>query len=150
MQIYLLKDLKGHGRAGEIVNLNDGYARNFVIKNKIGRVADNQVLAEVKAKKESDKFKIEQEIEEIKAVISKLNSTQIVITAKVGTNGKLFGGITSSELAEELERQGIHIDKHRIILPQAIKAAGAYKVGVKFAHSLQGDIAVIVEGINGK
>ena len=67
MQIYLLKDLKGHGKAGEIVNLNDGYAKNFVIKNKIGKPVDNAVLSDIKAKADSAAFKNQTEIAEIKA-----------------------------------------------------------------------------------
>ena len=146
MQIYLLKDLKGHGNAGEIVNLNDGYAKNFVIKNNIGKVVDNQTLAEMKAKKESDKFKYEQEIESIKKRIARLNATQIVISVKVGENGKLFGGITAADIAHKMAGEGIVIDKRAIQLHEAIKTTGSYKINVKFAHNLQGDISVIVEG----
>ena len=147
MQIYLLKDLKGHGKAGEIVNLNDGYAKNFVIKSGFGKVVDNAVLSYIKAKKDSDKFKHDTEVDAIKDTIAKLNATQVVIKAKLGANGKLFGGITATEIAGELSKSGIHIDKRNIQLHDAIKTVGAYKIDIKFGHGLSGNIAVIIEGV---
>jgi large subunit ribosomal protein L9 len=150
MRIYLLKDLKGHGRAGEIVTLNDGYAKNFVMKNKIGRQADKQAEAEIKSKKESADFKLEQEIAEIKAVIEKLKTVTVHIKARVGANGKLFGAITSTELAAELAAAGIQTDKRNIDLPEPLRAEGAYKICVKFAHNLHGEFNAIVENADGK
>jgi large subunit ribosomal protein L9 len=145
MQIYLIKDLKGHGKAGEIVNLNDGYAKNFVIKNKIGKVVDNAVLTQIKAKTEADNFHRQEEIAGIKEVIKELGATKITMTAKAGANGKLFGSITAPEISAELSKHGIEIDKRHIHLPEPIKASGAYKITVKFPYGLAGAVNLIVE-----
>jgi large subunit ribosomal protein L9 len=145
MQIFLLKDLKGHGKAGEIVNLNDGYAKNFVIKSKIGRSVDNEIKSQIKSKTESAEFHRQTEITEIKAVIKKLEQTPITMTATVGANGKLFGSITANELSAALKKQGLEIDKRHIVLPEPIKAAGAYNIIVKFPYQLSGEINLIVE-----
>jgi large subunit ribosomal protein L9 len=147
MRIYLLKDLKGHGKAGEIVNLNDGYAKNFVIKNNIGKIVNAQIEAEIKSKQQSDSFKLEQEVAQIKTITEKLKSITVQISAKIGANGKLFGSITATELAHELTSKGVNIDKRSIVLPEPIKAAGAYKINVKFAHNLCGEFTLIVEGL---
>lgn len=145
MQIFLLKDLKGHGKAGEIVTLNDGYAKNFVIKNGIGKPVDNAVISQIKSKTESSEFHKQTEINKIKDIITELDRTPIKITAKVGANGKLFGSVTAAELSAELDRNGVALDKRHIILPEPIKAAGAYKILVKFPYGLSGNINLTVE-----
>jgi large subunit ribosomal protein L9 len=149
MQIYLLKDLKGRGKAGEIVNLSDGYAKNFVIPNKIGKVTDKACLTEIKSKKESDDFRRSEEIKEINSTINKLKQTAVKISMKMGANGKLFGSITSAEIAAELAKADIYIDKRHIVLNEPIKLSGAYKIAVKFPYMLSGEINLIVGGVNG-
>jgi large subunit ribosomal protein L9 len=145
MQIYLLKDLKGHGKKGEIVALNDGYAKNFVIKNKIGQAVDNAIISQIKSKNESAEFHKQEEIAEINKIIAKMNETPIAMTAKVGANEKLFGSITATELSAELAQKGVAVEKRQIVLPEPIKAAGAYKILVKFPHGLSGMIKLLVE-----
>ncbi|MBO4726322.1 MAG: 50S ribosomal protein L9 [Clostridia bacterium] len=150
MQIYLLKDLKGHGKAGQIVNLNDGYAKNFVIKNKIGKLVDNAVLSDMKAKAESAAFKNQTEIAEIKAQIEQLKQTTVILHSKVGANQKLFGSITGAEISAALAEKGIHVDKRLIVIAEPIKAIGTYNVTVKYNHQLTGAVKVVVEEINAK
>ena len=150
MQIYLIKDLKGHGKAGEIVNLNDGYAKNFVIKNKIGKPVDNAVLSEMKAKADSASFKSQTEIAAIKEQIEKLKQTPVTIYGKVGTNQKLFGSITATEIADALAAKGITLDKRLIVIPEPIKATGSYNITIKYNHQLTGNLTVNVEDVNGK
>ena len=150
MQIYLLKDLKGHGKAGEIVNLNDGYAKNFVLKNKIGKPVDNAVLTEMKAKADSLAFKSQTEIAAIKAQIEQLKQTPVTLHCKVGANQKLFGSITATEISAALAEKGIAIDKHLIVIAEPIKTTGSYNVTVKYSHQLTGTITVNVEEINAK
>ena len=145
MQIYLLKDLKGHGKAGAIVNLNDGYARNFVIKNGIGKPVDNAVRSEIKDKAASRDFQTQTEIAAIKAQIAALAQTTVTLRSKVGANGKLFGSITATEIATALAEQGITLDKRHIVFDAPIKATGTYKINVKYNHNLTGSITVIVE-----
>ena len=150
MQIYLIKDLKGHGKAGQIVNLNDGYAKNFVIKNKIGKPVDNAVLSDMKAKADSAAFKNQTEIAEIKAQIEQLKQTPITLHCKVGANQKLFGSITGAEISAALAEKGVNVEKHLIVIAEPIKAIGTYNVTVKYSHQLTGTVKVTVEELNAK
>ncbi len=145
MQIYLLKDLKGHGKAGEIVNLNDGYARNFVLKNKIGQVVDNAVLSAIKDKAASRDYQTQTEITAIKAQIDALSKTPVTLRVKVGANQKLFGAITATEVATALAAQGINLDKRHLVMPAPIKTTGTYKLTVKYNHNLTGVVNLCVE-----
>ena len=145
MQIYLLKDLKGHGKAGDIVNLNDGYAKNFVIKNKIGKPVDNAILSDIKAKADSAAFKTQTEIAAIKKQIGQLKQTSVTLHCKVGANQKLFGSITATEISNALAEKGITIDKHLIVINEPIKTTGSYNVTIKYNHQLTGSVTVNVE-----
>lgn len=150
MQIYLLKDLKGHGKAGEVVNLNDGYAKNFVIKNKIGKPVDNATRSDMKAKAESEAYKTQTEIAAIKAQIAELKQTPVTLYGKVGANQKLFGSITSTEICNALAEKGIKLDKRLIVMNEPIKTLGSYNVSIKYNHQLSGTVTVHVEDINAK
>lgn len=150
MQIYLIKDLKGHGKAGEIVNLNDGYAKNFVIKNKIGKAVDNAVLSDIKAKADSQAYKNQTEIAAIQAQIAQLKQTPVTLHCKVGANQKLFGSITATEIADALSAKGITVDKRLLVITEPIKTTGTYHVTVKYNHQLTGTITVQVEELNAK
>ncbi len=150
MQIFLLKDLKGHGKAGEIVNLNDGYAKNFVIKNKIGKPVDNATRSDMKAKADSEAFKKQTEIAEIQAQIAQIKQTPITLYCKVGANQKLFGSITATEITNALAAKGINLDKRLIVINEPIKALGTYNVNIKYNYQLTGTITVHVEELNAK
>ena len=150
MQIFLLKDLKGHGKAGEIVNLNDGYAKNFVIKNKIGKPVDNATRSDMKAKADSEAFKKQTEIAEIQAQITQIKQTPITLFCKVGANQKLFGSITATEITNALAAKGINLDKRLIVINEPIKALGTYNVNIKYNYQLTGTITVHVEELNAK
>lgn len=150
MQIFLLKDLKGHGKAGEIVNLNDGYAKNFVIKNKIGKPVDNATRSDMKAKADSEAFKKQTEIAEIQAQIAQIKQTPITLYCKVGANQKLFGSITATEITNALATKGINLDKRLIVINEPIKALGTYNVNIKYNYQLTGTITVHVEELNAK
>ena len=138
MQVYLLKDLPGKGKAGEIINVNDGYGKNYVIKNKIGTPVTPEILSRVRAKSDSDAFHLKTKKEEIGAIIKKLGETIIYIEARVG-EGKLFGAVTGTEIAKALNEQGFAIEKKNIVLPEPIKALGEYKLVVNFAHGMKGE-----------
>ena len=146
MQVYLLKDLPGKGKAGEIINVNDGYGRNFIIRNGIGKAVDNSIRTQVAARQSSGEFHKAQEIEEIKGVIARLALAKVVIAVKVGANGKLFGSVTSNEIAAELSRAGFVVDKKNIVLGEPVKSIGSYKIKVKFNHSLEGFFTLEVIG----
>ena len=147
MQIYLLKDLPGKGRAGDIINVNDGYGKNFLIKNGIGKAADNAVLSQVKAQQESAAFRKNEEITAIKALLEKLKDTVVRIDVKIGANGKMFGAVTGGEIAAALSKQGYEVDKKNFIF-EPIKELGSYKVKIRFAHGLEGQFVLEVNSGN--
>ena len=145
MQIYLLKDLAGKGKAGEIINVNDGYGKNFIIKNGIGRAVDSATLAQVKAKQESQAFKKAEEITAIKADIAKLAETKVSLTVRLGENNKFFGSITAQEIVGAVNKQGFNLDKKTLVFVP-IKELGEYKIKVKFPYNLNGEFCLEVKG----
>ncbi|MCL2851159.1 MAG: 50S ribosomal protein L9 [Firmicutes bacterium] len=144
MKVLLRKDLAGKGKAGEIINVNDGYGKNFVIKNGYGVLVTNEIEAQVKAKSESDTFRISEEKKQIAGIIKKLEDAEVTIIAKIGDNGKLFGSITGGDIEKALVEKGFEIEKRNIVLPEPIKAIGIYKVKVKFSYGMAGEIKVNV------
>ncbi|MDR0975480.1 MAG: 50S ribosomal protein L9 [Christensenellaceae bacterium] len=145
MQIYLLKDVKGKGKAGDIINVNDGYGMNFLVKNKLGKVADNAVLSEKKARDDSKNFHREEEIISYKALVNKLRDITVALDCKKGENGRLFGAITATEIADGLKKLGIEIDKRWIDTLIAIKQTGEYKIQVKFPYQIVGEFSLVVK-----
>lgn len=132
MKVIFIKDLKGQGKVGEEKNISDGYAKNFLIPKGYAIEATAANLNDYKGKKDSEKFKKQQEIENAEAMKEKLGAVTVKITAKSGDNGKLFGSITSKEVAEILKKDfDIAIDKKKIVLPDGIKTTGTHKVEVK-------------------
>lgn len=140
MQVYLLKDLPGKGKKGEIINVNDGYGRNYIIKNGIGKAVDATVLSQVKAKQESDNFHKQEEIKAMRELASKLEANAAVIKVSVGANGKMFGSVTSAEIATQLG-----IDKKFVQLSEPIKTVGTYKVKCKLSYGIEATISLEVK-----
>jgi len=145
MRIYLLKDLPGKGKKGDIIDVNDGYGRNFVIKNKYGQIVDNSILAKIESQKSAKNFHTGEDIKRIKDVIGRLEKITVSINAPMGANGKMFGSITSTDIASGLSKEGFDIDKRNIVLTEPIKNSGSYKIKVKFSHSLEGSFNLLVE-----
>jgi len=146
MKVYLLKDLPNNGgKAGSIVELNDGYARNFVLKCGFGRIADNAAHAHVKQTNEAAAFHKAEEIKAIKEIIEKLKNTTITAELKVGANGKVFGSVTSADIASKLHEKGLEIDKKALVFDK-ISGVGAHKIKVKFEHGLVGEFVLDILG----
>ena len=132
MKIVLLQDIKKKKKKGELVNVSDGYARNFLFPRKLAREADAQALNELKNAEQSKKYKIETETAQAKANAEKLNDQTITIIGKAGKGGKLFGSVTSKEIAAELKNKyNITVDKRKIVLDSDIKSFGTYNCEVK-------------------
>lgn len=145
MKVVLLADIKGVGKKDEIKEVSDGYARNFLFKKKLAIEADSKALNEIKNKEASRLHKIEVERAEAKAIAEKLASTTVKIVAPGGTDGRLYGSVTSKDIAEALEgSHGIVVDKRKIALPEAIKAHGTYTLDVKLYTDVSGKITVKV------
>ncbi len=132
MKVMLLQDIKGTGKKGEIVNVSDGYARNFLFPRKLARVADNQALNEFKNAEQSKRYQSEQQTKEAQAIADKLMDVTVELKAKAGQGGRLFGSVTSKEIAAELKKlYGYSIDKRKISIDADIKAFGVYNCEIK-------------------
>lgn len=145
MKVLLLQDVKGSGKKGDIVEVNDGYATNFLLKKNLAKKADNAVMLEKQSQLASQERN--KQIEKNAAIekANKLNNKEIKIVAKKGENGKLFGAITSKEIAEEVAKCGIDVDKKQIILDSPIKSVGKYFVEVKLYSGVVAKFSVVVE-----
>ena len=148
MKGILTQDVKKIGKKGEIINASDGYAKNFLFPQKLAVPADAQNLNELKAKQASEKHKKELETEEAKKIAEQIKQIKITIKAKIGENQKLFGSITSKEIAEQIENQiKIKIDKKKITLKDPIKTIGEYPIEIKLYEgvSLKTTVQIIPE-----
>jgi len=117
MKVVLLEDIKGKGKKGELVNVSDGYARNFLFPHNLAKEADAQAMNEIKNAEESKAFRIKTQTEDAKKTVEKINGKSVKLFAKAGQGGRLFGSVTSKEIAEELKRQyKVDIDKRKIVI----------------------------------
>ena len=145
MKVIFIKDLKGQGKVGEEKNISDGYAKNFLIPKGYAIEATNANINDYKSKKDSENYKKQQEIEKAEDLKAKLSKITLKINAKSGDNGKLFGSITSKELAEKIKEQfALEIDKKKIILPDGIKTVGTHNVEIKLHPGIVGSLMVNV------
>ena len=144
MQVILNQDVKGQGKKGQMVNVSDGYARNFLLPRGLAKEATKSNINVMKGKAESLEYKIKTETEEAKKTAEKMKEIEVVIKAKAGDNGKLFGSITSKDVAEELKMQHhIKIDKKKIVMND-IKTLGVAEVTVKLYTGVTGTLKVNV------
>ena len=131
MKLILLADVKGKGKKGELVNVPDGYARNFLLPKNLAVVADNAAMSELRGKKESAEHHKQEEIAAAKELASKLDGKTVTIKAKAGANGKLFGSVTSKEIVTEIKNVfDIVIDKKKLSVAD-IKNFGDYTAQIK-------------------
>ena len=146
MKVILLSDVKGSGKKGDLINVSDGYARNFLLPKKLAKEADAQAMNELKNAKESERHKIEVEKAKANEYKNILNNKTIKIYAKAGAAGKLFGSITSKEIALEIENiYNIKIDKRKIHIDTDIKSFGVYNAQIKLYQGIQAKLSILVE-----
>jgi len=144
MKVILKEDVKSIGKKGTLVNVSDGYARNFLLPKGLAIEATAGALGEMKSKQESEKHRLEQELILAKENAAKLSGKTVKITAKAGQNGKLFGSVTSKEISEGIKSQyQITIDKRKIDVAD-IKNFGTYEAEVKFPQGVTAKIFVQV------
>ena len=145
MKVVLLADVKGSGKKGELVNVSDGYARNFLFPKKLAKEANAQALNELKNAQESKAFKIKQETEAAQASADKINGKNVSILAKAGQGGKLFGSVTAKEIAEAIKKQyGVDVDKRKIDTKGDMKAFGTYECEVKLYSGITATVKAVV------
>lgn len=148
MKVILLEDVKALGKKGQIVDINDGYARNFVLPKKLGIEATPKNLNDLKLKKQHDDKVAAENLADAKALAEKIEKLTVNTKVKVGEGGKIFGSVSSKEISEELEKQhNIKIDKKKIVIKDAIKAVGGYTVAVKLHPDVTASLKVNVEGM---
>ena len=145
MKVILKADIKGVGKKDEVINASDGYARNFLFPKNLAVEANAENMSKLKAQKDSTQFKKDTEKEEAKKLAEKLTKIMTRIEVKAGENGKIFGGVSSKEIAENLEKQyQIKVDKKKIDLKETIKTLGLHTVDVKLFEGVYGKIKVDV------
>lgn len=148
MKVILLENIKGVGKKDEVINANDGYARNFLLPKKLAVEANNANMSNLKSKQDSNAFKKQEDKKKAEEIKEKLNKINLKIQVKAGENGKIFGGVTAKEISEQLEKQHkISIDKRKIELKETIKTLGATIVEIKLFEGVVGTLKVSVEGI---
>jgi len=146
MKLILTQDVKGLGKKDDIVNVSDGYARNFLLPRNLAVEATAGNINIMNAKKEAEKKKMEKELAEAKATAQKLSNMTIVFKTKAGENGKLFGSITSKDIADKMKQTyNIDIDKKKISMTDAIKSLGTTEVEVKLYPGVSAKLTVKVE-----
>ena len=146
MKVIFLQDVKGKGKKGEIKNVSDGFAKNFLLPQKIAVEATAANLNAAKGKQESIQYHKDMEEDNAKKLAEKIAQISLNISAKAGENGKLFGSVTSKELSEILKKEhGFDIDKRKFVLPDGIKSEGAYTVDIKLHPGIVAKLKVAVK-----
>lgn len=147
MKVILISDVKSLGKKGELVDVNDGYARNFLIKKGLGLEATPKNLNDLKLKNANEEKQRQEIYEQAKELGNSLDGKSVKISIKTGGSGKAFGSVSTKEIAAEIKEQlGYDIDKKKMNLKNPIKAEGTYSVSVKLHPKVTAEVKVIVEG----
>jgi len=145
MKVVFLKDVKGKGKKGEIKNVADGYAQNFLIKNGYAAEANAQAMSQLEGQKKLEQKNAAAELAEAQALKEKLEALTVELKAKSGDGGRLFGSVSTKQIAEALQKvHGIKIDKRKMTLPEGIRALGFTNVPVKLHHEVSATLKVQV------
>ena len=146
MKIILLQDVKSVGKKGDIIDANDGYARNFLIPKKMGVPANAENMNTLKLQKSNEAKVAQEQLEEAQRFAKELETKEVVLAIKAGEGGKTFGSVSSKEIANAYKEQcGITIDKKKIQLPESIKNFGVYEVKIKLHQKVTGTLKVKVK-----
>jgi large subunit ribosomal protein L9 len=145
MQVVLLEDVKSLGKKGEIVKVNEGYARNFILPRKLGVEATPKNLNDLKLKKANEEKKAAEQLAEARELGAKLEKSSVTLSIKAGDNGKAFGSVSGKEIAKAIQEQlGLDIDKKKLVLPEPLKTFGTHEVPVKLHRDVTVKLAVKV------
>jgi len=145
MKVILIEDVKSLGKKGQLVDVNDGYARNFILAKKLGLEATPKNLNDLKLKKANDEKVAKEIYEEAKAFGERLKEMEVNVTIKTGEGGKIFGSVSSKEIAEAAKAQlGIELDKKKMVLPSPIKVLGTTMVPIKLHPKVTSELKVNV------
>ena len=147
MKIVLLEDVKALGKKGEIVSVNEGYAKNFLLKKKFGVVADNKNKNDLKLQNANNEKIAKEKLENAKEMAKKIEDSVVNLKIKVGSNGRVFGSVSSKEIAAAAKDIGLDIDKKKIHMDDHIKSVGTHKVKIKLHPEVSAMLTVKVEGM---
>ncbi len=145
MKVILTQDVKSQGKKGQLVDVSDGYARNFLLPKKLAVIATAENLNTMKQQEKARKAQEAAEKAEAEATAKKLNDMTVNIAAKAGEGGRLFGAVTAKEVSEALSEQyGVNIAKTKLVLDEPIKACGGYQIKAKLGYEVVGTVSVMV------
>ena len=145
MKVILKQDIKGVGKKDQIINVSDGYVRNFLFPKNMAVEANNENMSKLRAKQDSNAFKKQQEKEEAQKIADKLSKIILKVPVKVGGNGKIFGGVSTKEISDLLEKNyKIKVDKKKIELKETIKELGARNVNIKLYEGVIANLKIDV------
>lgn len=147
MKVIFLKDVKGKGKKGDVKEVPDGYARNFLLKNNMAMEASQGNLKSIEKKKESEERLQEEELEEAKKMKEELENKTVELTAKAGDQGRLFGAVTNKQIAEQLKKDNYKIDKRKIEMDEPIRTLGYTNVKAKIHPKVTATIKVHVKEV---
>ncbi len=148
MKVILNQDVKGQGKKGDLIEVSDGYARNFLLPKNLAIPASKENINVLKGQQESREYRQQKELEEAQSTAKKIDEIKVILKAKAGDNGKLFGSITSKDVSEALtEQHHIKIDKKKFVLPDGIKSLGTTNVDIKIHPGVVAKLKVSVEAI---
>jgi len=145
MKVILLQDVKGKGKKGQMIEVSDGYARNFMLPKKMAIEATADAINPMKMNDKAPQERIAREKAEAMEVSKKLRAMTLVVKAKGGGAGRLFGAVTNAEIAAALEKQGVKLDKRKIVLGENIKNIGTYTVTCKLGYEINAPLTVKIE-----
>ena len=145
MKVILLQDVKGKGKKGQMLEVSDGYARNFMLPKKLAIEATPDAINTMHMNDKATQERIAREKAEALATSKKLREMTVVVKAKGGGNGRLFGSVTNAEVADALAKQGIKLDKRKIVLNETIKNVGTYTATCKLGYEISAPLSVKIE-----
>ena len=145
MKVILLQDVKGKGKKGQMLEVSDGYARNFMLPKKLAIEATPDAINTMKMNDKATQERIAREKAEALEVSKKLRAMTLVVKAKGGGAGRLFGAVTNAEIAAALEKQGVKLDKRKIVLNETIKNIGTYTATCKLGYEINAPLTVKIE-----
>ena len=145
MKVILLQDVKGKGKKGQLLEVSDGYARNFMLPKKLAIEATPDAINTMRMNDKATQERIAREKAEALATSKKLRELTVTVTAKGGGAGRLFGSVTNAEIADALAKQGIKLDKRKIVLGETIKNVGTYTATCKLGYEITAPLTVKIE-----
>ena len=144
MKVILKQDVKGTGKKGEILDVSDGYAKNFLLKKGLAEQASSVAVNSLKLQQEAEARRKAEEIREIRELAKMMDKSKVTVSIKCGENGKVFGSVTSKEIASKLAELGFDVDKKKILLKEALKTVGDYAVEIRLMEGVSAKIFVTV------